>query len=120
MKQQVTSDNMEVTPAMISLAKEKLENLENRVKDVPEDLKSVRVVLNTAPDQTFEAKTEVTIAGDVYYANNIDFTLETALINSVADVERQLEKFKSIIEKRWEEQRETKRSLPEVMTEEES
>lgn len=111
---------MEVTPSMISLAEEKLQNLEHKIQDVPEDIKAVRVVMNTAPVEAFEVKMELVISGDVYYATNVDYTLETALIECIEDLKRQLEKFKSIIEKKWEENREIKRSLPEEMTEEES
>ena len=46
MQVQVTSDNLELTPSMQELANSKITKLSSRFEDTPEDLVSIRVVLN--------------------------------------------------------------------------
>jgi len=113
MKYQVTSDNMEVSPSMLELAKQKLAKIEHKLADVESDLKSARVVLNTAPQNTFDAKIELTLAGKTYYASEVDTSLETALVNTVEGLDKQLQKAKSEHQKNWEKQREMKRASEE-------
>lgn len=94
---------------MVTLTKEKLARVESKLSHIEEDLKTIRVVLNKAPNETFEAKIEITISGKKYVADEVDYTLETAIILATEEIERQLEKFRGIIEKNWEKQRELKR-----------
>ena len=107
---QVTSDNIDVSPSMIELAKLKLSRIDDRFPDVPEDAKEARVVMNVLPDENFEVKMELIIDGKKYFSQHIDFSMETAVIETVEEIARQMEKEKSIIEKEWEEKREIKRS----------
>lgn len=107
---QITSDNIEVTPSMKVLAESKLEKVIVRLKDINEDLISIRTVLNKGEAvDTFDAKVEVTVKGKKYFANSTAFTVETALINSVEDVLRQYNKDKSKSESdSWQKSREMK------------
>ena len=56
MNYQITSDNIEISPSMEALAKEKFERLEKRTKDEPEETKHARIVLNSAPENMFMVK----------------------------------------------------------------
>ncbi|MBI2414860.1 HPF/RaiA family ribosome-associated protein [candidate division WWE3 bacterium] len=107
---QITSDNIEVTPSMKVLAEDKITKITSRLKEVPEDLISVRVVLNKGEaDDTFDAKIEVTIKNKKYFANNTAFNLETAIISAVTDVQRQYNKDRSKNESSsWQKSREMK------------
>ncbi|MFA6981475.1 MAG: HPF/RaiA family ribosome-associated protein [Patescibacteria group bacterium] len=116
---QVTSDDIEVSPSMIELAKKKLTRIDDRFPGVPEDSKEARVVLNTLPNEHFEVKIDLIAEGKEYFSQHVDFSLETAIIEAVEEIDRQVEKEKSIIEKEWEEKREIKRS-PEITYEQET
>lgn len=107
---QITSDNIEITPSMKVLAEEKTEKIIARLKDHPEDLISLRVVLNKGEAaDTFDAKVETNIAGTSYFASSTAFNLESALIDSVADVLRQFDRDKSKTESTdWQERRNMK------------
>lgn len=107
---QVTSDNIEVSPSMIELSKQKLARIDDRFPDVPEDSKTARVVLNFLPGENFEAKLDLVIRGKEYFSQHTDFSLETAIIEAVEELDRQMEREKTIIEKEWDEKRQMKRS----------
>ena len=115
MPYQVTSDNIEISPSMISLAEGKLARLEHLLKDIPDDLKSIRVVLNSGPNETFIARVEASLRGRVYYGEGSGFTLENALIQAVENVDRQYVKEKSKKESEdWKAGRELKESFDEA------
>uniref|UniRef100_A0A7C4XHW4 Ribosome-associated translation inhibitor RaiA n=1 Tax=candidate division WWE3 bacterium TaxID=2053526 RepID=A0A7C4XHW4_UNCKA len=107
---QITSDNIEVTQSMKALAESKLEKVVQRLKDVPEDLISIRVVLNKGEaEETFESKVEITVGGKVYFANNSAFSMESALVDAIEDILRQYNKVKSKNEsENWQKGRELK------------
>ncbi len=105
---QITSDNVEISQSMKTLAQEKIERILQHLKGIPEDLKDIRIVLNKAPDETYESKVEVAISGKIYFADQLDHTLESSLIKAIEEIDRQLEKDRGIIEKDWEEQRQAK------------
>ncbi len=110
MQLQVTSDNIEISPSMKVLSEEKLEKLGKHFVDTPEDLAQVRVVLNSGVDNSFDVSVELKLGKTELYGKSNNFTLEAALIDAIADVERQYIKEKSIREsKDWEEARELKR-----------
>lgn len=99
-----------MSPSMEVLAKDKIKSLENKLKHVPDEEKSLRVVLNTAPDQKFEVKVNLVIRGKNYFSQDVDFNLETALIDALGLVERQLKKDKvDFISADWKEARDIKR-----------
>ncbi len=108
MNYQITSDNIQISESMKVLAKEKLAKFEGRLADIPEESKSVRVVLNTSPNECFAVKVELTVNGQTFFTDETEHTLETALVNAVLELERQITKSK-YFEKDWEEQRESKR-----------
>lgn len=99
MRYQITSDNIELTPSMEALAKEKFERLENRIRDFDEDSKHARIVLNTAPDGRFTAKASVKVGGREYFSDETDFSLEGALIKTVSEIFEMMEKEKTRQEK---------------------
>ena len=95
MQFQITSDNIEMSPSMMDLAHEKLSKLDKHLKDTQPDSKSVRVVLNSGPEGTFFAKVEAEIKGNFLFAEEKGYTLEQALVNAVANVNRQYLKLKT-------------------------
>ncbi|OGC56265.1 hypothetical protein A3H26_03670 [candidate division WWE3 bacterium RIFCSPLOWO2_12_FULL_36_10] len=108
MSLQITSDNIEITPSMTELAKKKAARLLAKLKDVPDELKNIRLVLNKAPNDFFDVKAEVLVGGTKFFGESSDFTLETALIVALEDVQRQYIKEKSKREN-WDKQRDLKR-----------
>lgn len=90
MSSQITSDNLEITPSMQELANSKLAKLDAHISVTHEDSKFYRIVLNKSSEvDRFEVKLEVKVDGDVYFAEQTDFSLETALIKAVDEVDRQ-------------------------------
>lgn len=112
MKYQITSDNMQVTDSMRELAIEKLSKIDNRFMDIPEESKSARIVMNTAPVEQFEVRIELDLDGEHFFTDETNFTLETALVLAVEELDRQIEKSK-FGTKDWEDRREAKRFQPE-------
>jgi ribosome-associated translation inhibitor RaiA len=110
MKYQVTSDNIEISPSMIELAKSKAVKIETRVKNVPEDLKSLRIVLNKAPLEKFSVKIEANIHGKQYFTDETSFTLENAIIGAVEELDRMLKKEQNNTSE-WKKTRDSKRLI---------
>lgn len=107
---QITSDNIDISPSMIVLTKQKLAKLDHHLAHIHPDLISYRVVLNSIPDNAFEAKLEVQIKGKVYFAHEKHHVLESAIILATEDLDKQLKK---VLHKEkaqeWEQKREQKR-----------
>lgn len=113
MQYQITSDNIEMSPSMKSLAEIKLKKLENKLTHVAEDLKSARVVMNSDKDDQFLVKMLVTVKGKEYFAEEKGYTLEYALVETIDLIERELEKDKIIsTSEDWKDAREAKRFDP--------
>lgn len=110
MKYQIQSDNMELTPSMSELAKAKLDKL-NKHFNTAGDTSSVRVVMNTAPVESFEVKISLDLNGKNYFGDDKNYNLETALINAVGELDRQLNKAKTLDEADWQEKRDAKRAV---------
>ena len=112
---QVTSDNIEVTPSMKVLAESKVSKLLNKLKDTPDDLVDVRVVLNKGDGEgTSDAKVELSVNGKMIVGVDTDFTLESSLIKAVNDALRQYKKIKlKRIEEEWEGRRKLKKMVVE-------
>jgi ribosome-associated translation inhibitor RaiA len=114
MNYQITSDNIQVSPSMQTLAMQKMKKLEDKLTSFPDDLKSARIVMNTVKDGQFEAKLHLVLKGKEYFAQEVGYTLENALVAVVDIVERDLHIDKIItIEEDWKEAREAKRFDPE-------
>jgi len=113
MDYQITSDNIQISESMKELAKSKLTKLETRLKEIPDGSKSFRVVLNGAPDEKFEVKVEAVINGKQYFSEETDYSLESALVLVVEELNKQFEKSK-MYEQNWEEKREAKRFSEEI------
>jgi ribosomal subunit interface protein len=109
MQYQISSDNIQISESMKTLTMDKFARIEARLKDFPEDTLSVRVVLNTAPNDQFEVRAAVRVAKFDYHTDDLDYSLETAIIDVVDELLRMMEKDKEKWE-RWEEDiRDTKR-----------
>jgi ribosome-associated translation inhibitor RaiA len=120
MNYQITSDNIEMSPSMISLANEKMKKLENKLTSIPEDAKSFRIVMNSAKDGQFTVKIHALVNGKEYFSEESSYTLEHAMIDSVDSIERNFQKDKVIsTEEEWKEAREAKHFDPEVALREE-
>lgn len=121
MQYQITSDNIQMSPSMEVLAKEKVGKLENQLKHLPEDARLIRVVMNKMPDNTFEVKLLITVRGKEYFTDEADYLLETALVKAVDELERMLKKEKIIVSaQEWEQAREAKRATEEDLLDEEN
>jgi len=77
---------------METLAKQKFARIESRVKEIPEGSKSVRIVMNSAPTDTFQVKIEINLNGKDYFSDETDYSLESALVKTVEELVVMLEK----------------------------
>lgn len=108
---QILSDNMELTPSMKALAEQKLAVLLGHIQKRSREEANIRVVMNKSqePDKLF-AKVEVKIEGKTYFGDDSDYTLESALIRAVDEVDKQYLKDKAKAKERdYEKSRELKR-----------
>ena len=92
MQYQITSDNMEITPSMEALAKQKFARIEHRFKDVDDGSKSARIVLNSAPGGMFTVKGLIVVKGKEYFSDETDYNLESALVKTVEEILQMAEK----------------------------
>lgn len=110
MNYQISSDNMDVSESMKVLARQKAERLEKLWVSIPEENKSLRIVMNSLPDDKFLVKIEANLNGEIFYTEEPGFQLETALIDTVEELVRKYKKSKMAKEEvEWEERRESKR-----------
>jgi ribosome-associated translation inhibitor RaiA len=112
---QILSDNIEMTPSMKVLAEQKLETLLSHAKGKNREEANVRVVMNKAQEQgKMLVKVEAAIDGKSYFGDEEDFTLESALIRAVDEVDKQYLKDKEKSRNRdYEINRELKRYIEE-------
>ena len=99
MQYQITSDNIDLSPSMEALTKEKFERIEGRVKHLPEGSCFARVVLNSVPEDQFEVKVNLDLSGKEYFSDEIAYTLENALVEVVEELLQMIEK-DSIVQRR--------------------
>jgi len=106
---QITSDNLEITESMKTLAVSKVSKLEKYFpKGTEEDLVE-RVVMNKgAVENTFLVKIAMELDGKMRYGEEVSYSLEGALIGAQEALEKQLRKMKTKFEKGWKKQRELK------------
>ncbi len=111
---QISSDNIDISPSMHELAKDKFSKIERYFMSVPEDLKKVRIVMNKGQAiDTFEVGIDLDLGSTNYYGKGTDFQLETALIAAVEDIKEQYLRSKDKKDsKEWTEVREAKRFDP--------
>ncbi len=107
---QITSDNIKVSSSMKSLTEQKLERLTSKLKDIPEDLIEIRVVLNKGDaDGTFISKVALSIAGKMIVGEDSEYNFESALIKAIDDTLRQYNKEKEKADsEEWQIRRELK------------
>ena len=92
------------------LAGEKLQKLDAKLKHVPEDLRSCRVVMNSLPDNQFEVKLHAVIKGKEYFVHEKGYTLEQGMVSATDLLARMLEKDKMVsTSEDWKDAREAKR-----------
>lgn len=108
---QITSTNMEITSSMKTLAETKLQKVLDKISHVNDELKSFRVVLNTAPLGMFQCKIDSVVHGHEFFAESTDYNFETSVGNTVDELYKQLERWKSVDEKSREEKRKAKSFL---------
>lgn len=110
MNYQITSDNIDISESMKELARQKVQVLDNKLKHIPESVKSVRVVFNKVPEDKFEVTILFVVRKKEYFAEGLEYKVETALIKAVDHLERMFEKDKIMFGAGdWEEAREAKR-----------
>lgn len=96
---------------MKALAEQKLAGLLGHIEERSRQEASIRVVMNKAqePDKLL-AKIEAKIEGKMYFGDEADYTLESALIRAVDEIDKQYLKDKSKAKDRdFEQNRELKR-----------
>lgn len=115
MKVVVSSDNIELSESMKALANQKLEKFIGHVKEALHDNSTIRVVLNTGPEDTFVTKIEVELVGmgksenERFFTEGAGFEFETSIVNAVDEIDRQYLKFKEKNEEiGWKEKRDAK------------
>lgn len=108
---QISSDNMEITESMRFLVDQKLKNLVSHIEEQERQQLNARVVLNKAQDpEKFLVKIEARVAGKHYFGDDTDYTLESALIKAVDEVNKQYLKDKERLKQRdWKKNRDLKR-----------
>lgn len=95
MNYQITSDNIELSPSMKSLATEKFDRADRLLSDIPEGSKSVRIVLNKGDEEgTFHVKMHLNANGKEYFSDDTDYGLETAIVKTVEELVRMIDKDK--------------------------
>lgn len=105
---------------MKSLAIEKFSKIEKRLTEKEKEEALVRIVLNkSSADDEFRVKIELSYGGRKYFASEADFQLETALINTIEEVERMRRKDDVSYIEDWKKRRELKRQLSEEIIEDE-
>ena len=111
MQYQITSDNIDLSESMETLARDKFSRIETRLKRVPEEEKSIRIVMNKAPgvEEKYEVRAELKFFKSELFTDETEYSLETALIKVVDELMRMMEKDKDRWEKWEKEIRETKR-----------
>jgi ribosomal subunit interface protein len=113
---QISSTNIDISPSMHELAKQKFSKIEHYFAHVPEDLQKVRIVMNTGQAvDTFEVTIDLDLGTQQFYGKGVNYGLETALLEAVEDVKEQYLKGKAKSDgKDWEEARDAKRFDPDV------
>ena len=96
MQYQISSDNIDMSPSMEALTKEKFSRIESRLADMPEGSCSARIVLNTAPEGMFEVKIKLNASGKEYFSDETDYTLESALVRAVEEILIMMERDKDL------------------------
>jgi len=92
---QITSDNIDLSPSMKSLATEKLDKVDRLLSDIDPDSKSVRIVLNKGQEEgTFTVKIHLNANGKEYFSDDTSYTLENTIINTVEEIVRMIRKDK--------------------------
>ena len=111
MSTQILSDNMELSPSMKVLAEQKLAPLLAHIEQKSRDEASLRVVMNKSDDHDkLLVKIEAKIEGKMYFGDEADFVLESALIRAVDEVDKQYLKDKEKTKERdYEKNRDLKR-----------
>lgn len=94
MPSQITSDNFHLSPANHNLIEVKIKKVENKLKDVGEELREIRVVVNKAPKFGFIAKAELAIPSASFMCKGTGFSFEGAVDDAVEELTRQVEKHK--------------------------
>jgi len=96
---------------MKALAEQKLTPLLAHVEQRSREEADIRVVMDRSDDHDkLLVKVEATIEGKMYFGDETDFTLESALIGAVDEVDKQYLKDKEKTKERdWEKNRELKR-----------
>src|SRR4030065_2576926 len=113
MQYQITSDNIDISDSMKNLAKTKFEKVEKRLLDKEKDSALTRIVLNKAQEEDmFEVKIEFSYDGKKYFAHDKNFVLESAIINTVNQIERVRRKEDIAYYSDWKKQRKLKRMSP--------
>lgn len=119
MQYQITSDNLDVTESMKTLAMQKFEKIEGRLTQKELDEAMVRIVMNkSGAEGEFRVKAELSFEGKKYFGTETAFKLETALIKAIEEVERMRRKDDIAFQEEWAEKREFKHELGEKMLEE--
>ncbi len=89
---EVSCKDMELTEGVQALVHEKLGLLEHLIHDYPPEsvMASVRLIRRPVTDEYYDVRVKLELPGDQCYARDDSTTLENALVNVAAELERQL------------------------------
>jgi ribosomal subunit interface protein len=96
MQYQISSDNMELTPSMEVLAKQKFFRIEKHLSEQDSQVSSIRVVLNKSKgaEGGFTVKGEIRIPGHEYFSDETSQSFEHALVKTVEEIDRMMQRDK--------------------------
>jgi ribosomal subunit interface protein len=96
MNYQITSDNIDMSPSMENLVREKFGRLESHIRKPDLEVSSVRVVLNKASgvDKDFTVKAVVKLPKKEYFSDETSYSLEHAVVKTVEELDRMMRKGK--------------------------
>ncbi|MBI4091355.1 ribosome-associated translation inhibitor RaiA [candidate division WWE3 bacterium] len=100
MSYRITSENLPLTPKLTDLSNEKLRKIEKFLKDVGEELRDVRMIVDRRPRFGFRAKIEVWIPGTSFVAKEVGFSIEGTIDEAVRDIIRQVNRHKGKLQEK--------------------
>ena len=113
MSYQITSNKLQLSEKTTGLVEEKLKKLEKHIKDVGDDLKDIRVVVDRGPSFGYVAVIELWIPNASFVSKGVGLGLEGAIDDAVEELIRQVSRHKGKLtkERSWKIRRRLKHFL---------
>lgn len=113
MPYQITSNKLSLSQKTTDLVSEKLQKIEKHIRDVGDDLKDIRVVVEKGPAFGFVILIELWIPNASFVSKGVGFSMEGAVDDAVEELVRQVSKHKGKLtkERTWKIRRRLKHFL---------